>query len=168
MFNEIIYGFRFNDTLKTITDLPLENFDRFQFIYKKQIEKSIVWVNATTKHRYNQQHTFINFPVGSKAFFRLHHGYIIPGILNKELSQQRTGRFIKKKKGKLVYELNLPLVMTIHPVISIVQFEPAFKTPDPFGRPDDKEPPFIRTKNDDALEYKIKRLVKKRLVKNRL
>ena len=58
--------------------------------------------------------------------------------------------------------------MTIHPVISIVQFEPAFNTPDPFGRTDNKKPPPVRIKDDDAFEYKIKRLVKKRLVKNRL
>ena len=66
--NEVIYGFRFNDTLKTITDFPPENFDRFRFIYKEQIEKSIVWVNAITEHRYDQQHIFINFPVVSKAY----------------------------------------------------------------------------------------------------
>ena len=96
--NEIIYGFRFNDTLQTITDFPFENFDRFRFIYKKQTEKSIVWVNAITNHRYDQQHAFINFPVGSKTFFRLHHGYIILGIPNKKLNQQRTGPFTIKKK----------------------------------------------------------------------
>ena len=53
VLNEIIYGFRFNNTLKLIADLPPENFNRFRLIYRKQTEKTIIWVNAVVKHRYD-------------------------------------------------------------------------------------------------------------------
>ena len=48
-----IYGFRFNDTLKLITDLPFENFNRLRLIYRKQKVTLIVWFSAITKHRYD-------------------------------------------------------------------------------------------------------------------
>ena len=53
-------------------------------MYRKQVEKSIVWVNAVGKHRYEQQYIDINLPVGSKKIVKLKHGYIIPGISNKK------------------------------------------------------------------------------------
>ena len=87
VFNEIIYGFRFNDTLKLIIDFFPENFNRLRLIYRKQIEKTIIWVNAVVKHRYDNQHFAINFPISSKAFFKLHHGYTILGVSNKKLNQ---------------------------------------------------------------------------------
>ena len=68
--NEIIYGFRFNDILKTITDLPPENFNRFRLIYRKQTEKTIIWANALIKHRYDNQHLAINLPINSTSIFR--------------------------------------------------------------------------------------------------
>lgn len=71
MPNEIIYDF---------ADLPLENFNRFRLIYRKRTETPIIWVNAVVKHRYDNQNLAINSP---KVFFRLHHGYTIPGMVNK-------------------------------------------------------------------------------------
>ena len=169
MPNEIIYGFRPNDTLKTITDLPPENFSRFRLVYRKQAEKSIAWANAVAKHRYDKQHISVDLPVSSRTFLRLHHGYTIPGVSNKKLSQQRVGPFqITKRIRKLAYELSLPFVMSIHPVISIVRFEPAPDEPDPFGRTDDRDPPPVRAEDDEAPEYEVERLIRKRLVKNRL
>ena len=56
--------------------------------------------------------------------------------------------------------------MSIHLIIFIVQFEPAYEAPDPFGCTDDKKPPPVRTKNDEIFEYEIERLVKNRLIKN--
>ncbi|KAL9004791.1 MAG: hypothetical protein Q9188_002405 [Gyalolechia gomerana] len=65
------------------------------------------------KHRYDSKHT-IDLAVGSKAYLRLFHGYTIPGLDNKKFSQHRAGPFpIKRKVGKLAYELELPPIMTI-------------------------------------------------------
>ena len=52
--------------------------------------------------------------------------------------------------------------MTIHPVIFITQFEPAFDTPDFYGRVNDREPPPIKNENDENPEYEIELLIKNR------
>ena len=137
-----------------------ENFNRLRLIYREQAEKTIIWVNAVIKHRYDSQHFAINFPINSKAFFRLHHGYTIPGVSNKKLSQQRVGYFpTTKKVRKLAYELNLPSVMTIYPMVFIAQFEPVPDEPDPYGRIKNRDFPPVTTENDEFPEYEIKRLV---------
>ena len=55
--------------------------------------------------------------------------------------------------------------MIIHPVFFIAQFEPAFNTPDFYERVNDRDPPPIKTENDENPEYEIERLMGKRLVK---
>ena len=166
--NEIVYGFRNNDTLKLITDLPPEDFNRLKLIYREQAKKTIIWANSITKHKYDNQHFAINFPINSKAFFRLHHGYTIPGISNKKFNQQRVGPFpITKKIKKLIYELKLPPMMTIHPMISVAQLEPAFNDPNPYERANDRNFPPVTAENDEIPEYEIKKLVGKRFLRNR-
>lgn len=57
---------------------------------------------------------------GEKVFLKLYKGYIIPDLANQKLSFQRVGPFvIKRKVGKLAYELKLPPTMLIYSVISI-------------------------------------------------
>lgn len=63
------------------------------------------------------------------------------------------------KVGKLAYELDLPLVRTIHPGISIAQLEPAPDTPDPYERANNQEPPPVRAEDGEDPEYEIERLV---------
>ena len=46
MPNEIVYGFRNNDTWKLITDLPPEDFNGLKLIYRELAKKTIIWVNA--------------------------------------------------------------------------------------------------------------------------
>ena len=74
VFNEIIYEFRNNGTLKLITDLPPENFNQLRFIYKKQTEKITIRVKAITKHRYDNQHFATNFEINWIFSFKLNHG----------------------------------------------------------------------------------------------
>ena len=58
--------------------------------------------------------------------------------------------------------------MTIHPMVSIAQLEPAFNEPDPYGRVNDRDFPPVTAENDiEAPQYEIKRFVNKRLVRNR-
>ena len=85
------------------------------------------------KVRYDSQHAPVDLKVGDKAYFRLHHGYTIPGITNHKLSNQRAGPFkIMEKVGNLAYRLRLPPVMKIWSVVSIAQIEP-HHGPDPYG-----------------------------------
>lgn len=68
----------------------------------------------------------------------------------------------------MAYELELPPVMAIHPVVSIAQLEPAPPENDPYGRTRNIDPPPVAAENDEAPEYEIERLVGKRTVRNRL
>ena len=47
-------------------------------------------------------------------------------------------------------------------MVSVVQFEPVFNDPDPYGRTNDRNFPPVTVENDinDAPEYEIERLIK--------
>ena len=59
---------------------------------------------------------------------------------------------ITKKIKKLTYELKLPPVMTIYPVVSVAQLEPVFNDSIPYGRTDNKKIPSVITENDEILK----------------
>ena len=68
-------------------------------------------------------------------YLRLHKGYHLPSKLTKKLSQQRAGPFlVKRRVGRLAYELELPDNMAIHPVVSVAQLAPTPSGEDPFER----------------------------------
>jgi len=99
------------------------------------------------------------------AFIRLHHGYTIPGLVNRKLSNQCVGPFhIICCVGELAYKLDLPPMMQIHPVISIAQLEPSPNpNNDPYGCDIANNSPPVTKENDDydAPSYKIKQLLDK-------
>ena len=64
----------------------------------------------------------------------MHRGDHLPGRPSRKYSQQRAGPFIVKRRvGRLAYELDLPDTMGIHPVISVTHLAPS---------PDGKDGPF--------------------------
>jgi hypothetical protein len=159
--NEVIYGFRTNDAISLLADLPPEDFDRLRQIKREDAEEAIAFANINMKHHYDRRHTAITLKVGESAYLRLHHGYTIPGLHNKKLSNQRVGPFnIVRKVGNLAYELSLPPNMKIHPVVSIAHLEPA-KGPDPYQRARPNHPPPVEVENpttNEAPSYEIERL----------
>ncbi len=168
--NELAYGFRTNDTLDTLkTDLPPEDYNRIRQMYREEAEDSIAFANATSKSYYDAKHTPLT--IGSKAYLRLFHGYTIPGLTNRKLSNQRVGPFkILRRIGALAYELDLPPTMRIHPVVSVAQLEPAYDN-DPYGREANTEPPpveneAVNSDNDEtAPAYEIERLLDRRVTR---
>jgi hypothetical protein len=104
---------------------------------------------------------------GDFAYLRLHKGYVIPGLNNRKLSNQRVGPFrVLQKVGSLAYRLSLPPNMRIHPVVSVAHLEPS-PGPDPYERVRNAEPPPVETSNveeDDLPIYEIERLLKRRPV----
>ena len=61
---------------------------------------------------------------------------IVSGKHNPKLSNQRTGPFlIKRRIGRLAYELELPPRWGIHSVVSVTQLESASAEEDPYQRP---------------------------------
>jgi hypothetical protein len=91
------------------------------------------------KQQYNAKHKLIFFTPSQYVILRLYHGYNVPGLKghNVKIEQQFAGPFkVLECIGRLVYCLQLPLSMKIHPVISIAHLEPVL-TPhkDPFKYP---------------------------------
>ncbi len=167
--NELAYGFRTNDTLDTLTktDLTPEDYTRIRQIYREEAEDSIAFANATSKSYYDAKHTPLT--IGSKAYLRLFHGYTIPGLTNRKLSNQRVGPFqILRRVGTLAYELKLPPTMKIHPVVSVAQLEPApLAEDDPYNREQNAEPPPVENEatDDPAPAYEIERLLDRRVTR---
>ena len=160
--NELCYGFKVNNTMDMLSDLPAEDFSKLRLAMREEAEDSMAFATAMMKVRYDSKHRQITFKKDDKVFLRLHHGYSIPG-LNRKLSQQRAGPFkVLAKVGHHAYRLELPPTMRIHPVISVAQLEPAHGE-DPYGRVVNEEPPPI-TDEDGAIyddEYVIERLLNK-------
>ena len=174
--NEICYGFRVNDPLAMLEDLPPQDYSKLRQVKRESAEEAIAFANVMHKRRYDGMHTDISakLTVGSYAYLRLFNGYTIPGLDSRKLNQQRVGPFkILARIGTLAYRLELPPVMTIHPVISIAQLEPApAPGADPYKRPrpDMDNPPPVQLEDDEdsdpentAKPYEVERLLDRRI-----
>ena len=162
--NELAYGFRVRDTLGLLADLPAEDLDRLRLIKREEADDAIAFANAMAKTRYDSMHKAVKLREGSLAYLRLHHGYSIPGV-NPKLSNQRVGPFkVLSKVGDLAYLMELPGIISIHPVISIAQLEPApDPSEDPYHRRQQPPLPVEEENNDNLTEkyppYEIDRLL---------
>ncbi len=157
--NEVLYGFNVRDSLGLLSELPPEDFSRLRQLKRDQAEESLAFANVMAKAYFDKSHKPLKLAKGSKAYLRLHHGYEIPGIGNRKLHHQRVGPFkILEKIGKLAYRLELPPVMTIHPVVSVVQLEPGSKDEDPYGRPRNINPPHV-VETEDEIEILLEKRI---------
>lgn len=92
------------------------------------------------KQQYDKRHKPIFFKPGQYVSLRLHRGYQVPGLKdrNPKIEQQFAGPFkVLERIGRLAYRLELPQSMQrVHPVISVAHLEPApDPAEDPFNRP---------------------------------
>ena len=161
--NEILYGFNVRDAFGFLSDLPPEHFNRLRLLKREQAEESLAFANAMAKAYYDKSHKPLNLAKGSTAYLRLHQGYEIPGTTNHKLHQQRVGPFkVLDKVGQLAYRLELPPVMKIHPVVSVVQLEPG-KQQDPYGRQNTMPTPEVEEDGAVRDRYEIEVLLEKRM-----
>ena len=87
--------------------------------------------------------------------------------MTRKLTQQYVGPFqISKRVGRLAYKLEIPDGWLVHPVFSIAQLEPC-PSPgsDPFVRSTQHHIPPVSTNEDGSINYKIERLLNKRVFK---
>ena len=98
-------------------------------------------------------------------YLRLHHGDQLPGRPGRKLSTQRCGPFtVKRRIGRLAYELELPPAWKVHPVVSVAQLEPAPIDEDPYNRPRPDHPGSVEVEGDteEWKSYEVEKMVKKR------
>ena len=84
--NELLYGFRVNDNLSLLEDLPAEDYDRLRAIKRDAADEAIAFANAVLKTRYDKKHIALYLKEGSYVYLKLHYGYKIPGLTNRKLS----------------------------------------------------------------------------------
>ena len=158
--------------------LPEEAFHKLRLAKREEADDAMSFAATIMKARYDGKHLAISFKEGDEVFLKLHHGYSIPGLANRKLSQQRVGPFkVLAKVGTLAYRLELPPVMRIHPVISVAQLEPAasISGPDRYGRKINLEPPPVINEDDAGKDegkdggrpYDVERVLDKRITRDK-
>jgi hypothetical protein len=152
--NEILYGFNLRTPIDTAIDKPDHNApDKIavdRLIARGDAEDSAKHAAFHIARHYNRKHKDIEFRKGSMVFLRLGAGYKLKGIPKQKLSLQRVGPFrIIDKISRLAYKLELPANWRIHPVVSVVQLEPA--PSDPFDRAVDA-PPAVEVDGEEEFE----------------
>ena len=130
---------------------------------------TIVMTAMVMKAQYDSNHLPKYFDVGDWVSLRLHRGYTVAGLANRnvKLEQQFAGPFeVIERVGKLVYRLRLPSSMRrLHPVISLAHLEPANPpNQDPFQRAPDQEPVLSP---DGSINRRPERLLNKRVLARR-
>lgn len=166
--NELAYGFRVNDNVNLLEDLPPQDFEKLRLIKREAADEAIAFANVMTKARYDGKHTPLNLKEGDEVYLRLHHGYKIPGEGNRKLHQQRVGPFsVISKVGNLAYKLNLPPIMKIWPVVSVAQLEPTPEGNDPYRRLRPTNPPPVEDEDRLSDSYEIEKILEKRIVRGK-
>ncbi len=121
------------------------------------------FANAKAEIIHDKRHKPLFLNPGEKAFLRLHKGYNLPGPSNKKLSQQRCGPFtIKRRVGRLTYELDLPARWKIHPVISVTPLEPASDDSVKRVRPSHPDSVFVEGDMETEKSYEVEKILAKR------
>jgi hypothetical protein len=164
--NEIIYGMLLNDSFGVVSKGNAHDFEQQRKVHQQEAQDAVAWANLYIKWRYDKSHTPLLLNPGDFVMLKLHDGYRVPGVKNKKLSIQRTGRFrIKRRVSPLAYELELPSNMKIHPIISVAHLEPLPPGKDPFDRPHDDHPPPVEESNpdDEWQSYAIERFLDRRI-----
>lgn len=121
------------------------------------------------KRQYDKKHIPMFFQVGDWVSLRLHRGYTVPGLKdrNHKIEQQFAGPFkVIERIGRLAYKLQLPPTMSrVHPVISIAHLEPAQPPQaDPFQRAHSEQPILA---DDGSINRLPQALLNKREMKRR-
>jgi hypothetical protein len=158
--NEILYGFKLRDNIGTLAQgmspRDTESPPILRALARADAEDASRHALFHIAKDYNKKHQSISFPVGSKVYLRLGHGYKLQGIPKAKLGLQRVGPFIiLSKVGSQAYELQLPQDWKIHPVISVAQLEP-FRE-DPFERQQPAPPP-VTVEGEE--EYEVESIIK--------
>ncbi|KAJ8106400.1 hypothetical protein ONZ43_g7077 [Nemania bipapillata] len=137
--HEQLFGFRlpgFSDVLAHTDEQ--ESAENLRFVrdhLRKDAEVSMDFAAARAKRYYDAKHKMIEFQEGDEVYLRLHEGYHLPGKPSRKYSQQKAGPWkVKRRIGRLAYEIDLPETFGIHPVISVAHLSPGRQGEDPFHR----------------------------------
>ena len=165
---QLLYGFNPRHVLELVADSGRQDdWVTMREIYRKEATTAIKIAQTAMAAQMDKKLKPLSLAVGDKAYLRLHHGYSLPSTVKAKISQQRVGPFeVTRVIGKNAYQLALPPLWKVWPVISAVFLEPAMKGFDPFERTI-PPPPSIVQEGDtpDNMSYEVSAVVKKRFNK---
>ena len=130
----------------------------------------MTFANAINKSRYDQAHRVMKLTSEFLIYLRLHQDYTILDLFNKKLSNQRVDSFkiLKTVDNNQIYRLQLFLIMKIHLMIFITQLKLITFNSNSYDRKiSDLSPMFDEYIDIDVLLYEIKRLLNKRIIRNK-
>lgn len=173
--NEVVYGFRLRETLDLAsltnqrTLLDPETLTTIRNTTRIDVRDSIAFAAMAIKDIYDSCHQKKSFRAGNAVNLRLYRGYTLPAIRNKKIGQQFVGPLtVKRRVGRLAYELDIPANWKIHPTVSVAQLEPASTLQqDPYDRlrPDHRGPVHVEGDTEHEKSYEIDALLGKRTTK---
>ena len=100
--NELCYGFRVHDgTSMLLADQTVSAgaFIELRLARQEEADDAMAFASTTMKAGYGSKHLALKLKKGDAAFLKLHHGYTIPRITNRKLSQQRVGLCLVTRLG---------------------------------------------------------------------
>ena len=162
--NEFITNFKIRDfSLYLFYDLSFKNFSRLRQIKWDKTNQTFSFNNIFAKLCYDKKHLHLKF--NDYAYLKLHHDYKIFEKNFKKLSQQRIKFFqiLKTFWNDFIIRLQFFKVMFIHSVVFIVQIEPASVSEKNSFHKKTMSSSSILLKNDAESEYKLKRVMNKRV-----
>ena len=134
----------------------------------------MTFANVVNKARYNQNHRIIINVIQPKfmIYLKFHQKYILLGLINKKLSNQRIELFKiieTMNKFKQAFKLKLSSIMKIHSVIFIAQLKSITSSSDSYNRNFVFDSSIVLNEhaNIDVFFYEIERLIDKRIIKNK-
>ena len=153
-----------------LVDLTSENYNRFRQIKRKNAETIMTFANAINKSCYDQAYRAIKLTSEFLIYLRLHQGYTISDLFNKKLFNQRVGSFkiLKTIDNNQIYRLQLFFIMKIHSMIFITQLKSTTSDSDSYNKKISNLFSIINEYADtNAFSYEIKRLLNKRIIRNK-
>ena len=169
--NELVYEFKINDSISMLVDLTSENYNRFRQIKRENAEVVITFANAINKSRYDQIHRVMKLTSEFLIYLRLHQDYTIFDLFNKKLFNQRVDSFkiLKTVDNNQIYCFQLSFIMKIHSVIFITQLKSITSDSNLYDRKiSDLFSMINEYININVSSYEIKRLLNKRVIRNKL
>lgn len=172
--NELMYGFKVRDRLtvvsKKIDGKIMSNkevkksLDATRLRMRQEAADVVAFDNVKFKLVHDKRYKLLLMKEGDKAYLKLHKGYKLLDNQNKKLFNQRCGPFlVKRRVGRLAYELEFSPRWKVHLVISVTQLESAGES-DPYDRKRPHYPGAVEVEGDSEFErsYEVEKIVDKR------
>ena len=167
--NEYNYEFKVRDVLSSLNSKNTVTLkvmlDEIRLRYRQKTQDAISFAFVKAKIYYDIRHQSLMMNLDDKVFLKLHRRYKLSEQFNTKLFNQRTESFlIKRRVGRLAYELDLLSQWKIHSIISIAHLESASVSMNSYHRSRSTHSDSVYMKDDteDWKFYIVKKIVNKR------